>query len=95
MLELSVATACSHEIPAVVLKQAKNFAHPHSPRLALPPRYAPRIISAISLISLPPNVRVEQRAAVFWMLALYPSRVCSNALLGGELSQTKASTRAL
>jgi hypothetical protein len=30
----------------------------------------------------PYNARVEQRAAVLWMLALYPSRVCSNALLG-------------
>ena len=28
-----------------------------------------------------PNVRVEQRAAVIWMQALYPSRVCSNVLL--------------
>jgi hypothetical protein len=64
MLELSVATACSHEIPAVVLKQAKNFAHPHAPRLALPPRYALRIISAISLISLPPNVPAQRPAAV-------------------------------
>jgi hypothetical protein len=31
--------------------------------------------------SLSPNARVEQRAADLWMLALYPSRVCSNALL--------------
>ena len=30
---------------------------------------------------LRPNVRVEQLAAVFRILALYPSRVCSNALL--------------
>jgi hypothetical protein len=33
-------------------------------------------------VHVSPNVRVEQRAAVLWMLALYPSRVCSNALLG-------------
>ena len=32
------------------------------------------------------NVRVEQRAAVYWMLALYPSRVCSNAMSRGSLT---------
>jgi len=31
------------------------------------------------------NVRVERRAAEYWMLALYPFRVRSNALLGGGL----------
>jgi hypothetical protein len=30
------------------------------------------------------DARVEQRAAVFWMLALYSSRVFSNALLANE-----------
>ena len=32
------------------------------------------------------NVRVERRAAVLWMLALYPTRVRSNALLGSAMA---------
>jgi hypothetical protein len=60
----------------------------------------PRALSVIGfhwhdLNYLASNVRVEQRAAVLWMLALYPSRVCSNALLGGcrpNLDMTAEST---
>jgi hypothetical protein len=48
------------------------------------------IASQIALFSQRSNVRVEQRAAVLWMLALYPSRVCSNALLGDEVQQPAA-----